>query len=124
MGEDRGEGDLLYVKTRLRLRRAFFAIKSQRLHDRPVIHGEKNRRVMRSVAVMMPAPERNRKRVAGLPVVARVVDHGESFASENMVNRAAGMAMRLRLLSGTQHLKLAGNGRQGRAAVGRVHKPK
>src|SRR5688572_363419 len=112
MGEDRDEGDLVYVKTRLCHRRAFFAIKSQRLHDRPVVHGKKNRRVMRPVAVTMPAPERNCKGVAGLPVVARIVDDGKSFASENMVDRAAGMAMRLRLFTGTQHLKLARNSRQ------------
>ena len=77
---------------------------------------------MRAVAVTMPMPERNGKRVAALPLVASVVDDRESFASENMVDRAAGVAMRLGLLSGTEHLKLAGNGRQGRASINRVYK--
>jgi hypothetical protein len=53
---------------------------------------------------MMPAPKRPSKRIAFLPVMARVTNGCEALSFKNVVDSAAPMTMRLGLFSGSQHL--------------------
>src|ERR1700675_2301491 len=56
-------------KTEMSLALSFFAIQTERLQNRRVVHGKENRVVLgRAVGVLVPVPQRHDERVAFLPV--------------------------------------------------------
>src|SRR5712692_9770998 len=98
----------------------FFAVKSQGVHQRAVVHREKDRVRARFIAVAVLRPERHGERVAFRPVETLVADDRESLPSERVIDRRARVAVRSRRLAGTEHLDLARERRQRRPAGERI----
>jgi len=70
--------------------------------------------------MLVPRPEGHDERVAFLPMKFLAVDHRRACAAEGVIDARAGVAVRLGLLAGPEHLNPTGHGRQGWPAGGRV----
>ena len=54
--------------------------------------------------MLVQRPRRNRENIALAPIETLAVDDGRTFAPNDVVDRAAGMAVRLGMLAGAQEL--------------------
>src|SRR3954447_10698309 len=86
----------------------FFAIDVQRLHGGPVGHREQDALAAGGVLVLVPVPGRHDEEVALLPLEALPFDLGDPIAAEGLIDRGAGMAVRLQAAARTQQLDVAG----------------
>ena len=87
----------------------FFAIQAQRLQYRAVVVGEQHR--FGICDVLMYRPRRHHKGVLLAPIEPQAVDDRTPVAADDVVNRAAGVAMCLRVAALGQYLSKAGDGR-------------
>src|SRR5215207_5491081 len=74
-----------------RLSLSFFAVVSDGIHQRLVIHDEEDRRVLRGVFMAMVLPQRHHKRIALLPFKALVADVADTAAAPDVINIRAGV---------------------------------
>ena len=106
--------------------RRFFSEQTQAFQHRPVGHGKNNRRFfVRSVFEMVPVPRRHEEAVMSAPgeiFAGRffLPDVCQSFALDDVIDGAAGVAVRRGALARRDHLHPAADGRHGRAAGERV----
>src|SRR6185295_2961059 len=101
---------------------ARFAVETERAHRRQVVEGEEHGFLVRAVAVQ--GPGRQREDVLLLPFEALASAHFSylrpAAALRDLVDDAAGMAMRARHLPLAQELELRAHGRHDRAAGERI----
>jgi hypothetical protein len=81
---------------------AFFAVETEGVEDRLVVHREEQRLFpLRPVDVLVPAPQRRDEAIPLFPVKRLAVDHGGAAAAEDVVYRRARVAVDLGALAGT-----------------------
>src|SRR5215471_14536312 len=85
---------------------SFLAIMADGIHQRLVIHDEKNRRIFGGIFVMMEVPERCDEGVALFPFITLVADIADAAAAVHIVNRRAGVPVAFGFLAGAQHVNL------------------
>src|SRR5262249_53160733 len=69
---------------------------------------------------MMKIPERHDEGIALFPFVTLIADSADAAAAPYMINGRASVAMAFGLFSASEHLDLAGHGRQGRSTGQRI----
>src|SRR5690349_18553434 len=98
-----------------------FVIETERLEHRRVVDREEHRVFRRgSIRVLVQRPGGLRDDAAFAPFKALAVDDRLAFAFDDVINRAAGVAMCARALARTQHLNLARHRRHHGSAGLRV----
>jgi hypothetical protein len=98
---------------------AFLAKQSQAFQHRAIGHGEHDRRLFSGIVFeLVPIPGGNKKAVFGSP--AQVISNGllladarDAFASDDVIDGAAGVTLRLSRYTGWDELRPAADGRHG-----------
>src|SRR5712664_3729981 len=87
------------------LRELLLPVETQRLEHRSILDREEDRRVSRGkIGVLVQGPGRERDDVSPIPREARAVDDRLSAPLDDVVDGAAGVAVRLESRAGTEHL--------------------
>src|SRR5689334_9979220 len=91
----------------------FLIINAERLKYRQILNRKQHGIcARRRICMLMQCPWRQRKDIALAPIETLSVDDTETGTTDHMVNRAAGMAMRLGVFTGPQQLNHARHRRQ------------
>src|SRR4030095_10323142 len=98
-----------------------FVVEAQRLEHRRILDREEHGILAwRGVSMLMQRPRRQSDDVSFAPDEALPVDNRRAFPSNDVVDGAAGMAVRLRTFARAQHLRPTGHRRHNRAACLRM----
>src|SRR5258706_1615514 len=88
---------------------SFFAIELQRFHHRTIAKGKQQRFIVAEFFMGMPLPERHDERIALAPLEIAFADLSATLAFDHMVERGAGMPVRLGGFLRIEKLNLAGH---------------